>query len=68
MNGRSSARGFTLIELLVVMTIIAVLLSIAVPRYFHTLDRFCGPLNGHLEPAGRYRAPRCPAASESDQY
>jgi general secretion pathway protein G len=32
-------RGFTLIELLVVMTIIAVLLTIAVPRYFHTLDR-----------------------------
>ena len=30
--------GFTLIELLVVMTIIAVLLAIAVPRYFHTLD------------------------------
>jgi general secretion pathway protein G len=32
------ARGFTLIELLVVMTIIAVLLSIAVPRYFKTLE------------------------------
>ena len=37
MNGR--VKGFTLIELLVVMTIIAVLLTIAVPRYFHTLDR-----------------------------
>lgn len=33
------ARGFTLIELLVVMVIIAVLLSIAAPRYFDHLDR-----------------------------
>jgi len=31
-------QGFTLIELLVVMTIIAVLLTIAVPRYFKTLE------------------------------
>lgn len=31
--------GFTLIELLVVMTIIATLLTIAVPRYFHSVDR-----------------------------
>lgn len=36
MNGK---RGFTLIELLVVMTIIALLLSIAVPRYFGSVDR-----------------------------
>ena len=32
-------RGFTLIELLVVMVIIATLLTIAVPRYFGSLDR-----------------------------
>ena len=31
--------GFTLIELLVVMAVIALLLAIAVPRYFHSTDR-----------------------------
>jgi general secretion pathway protein G len=34
-----SRRGFTLIELLVVMVIIATLLTIAVPRYYSSLDR-----------------------------
>ena len=36
---RSSAKGFTLIELMVVMTIIALLLSLAVPRYFRSVDK-----------------------------
>jgi general secretion pathway protein G len=31
--------GFTLIELLVVMTIVALLLTLALPRYFGSLDR-----------------------------
>ena len=32
-------RGFTLIELLVVMAIVATLLTLAVPRYFISIDR-----------------------------
>lgn len=31
--------GFTLIELVIVMAVIALLLTIAAPRYFHSIDR-----------------------------
>ena len=33
------SRGFTLIELMVVMTVIALLISIAVPRYFQSVEK-----------------------------
>jgi general secretion pathway protein G len=34
-----SVKGFTLIELLVVMTIIAILMAIVSPRYFHSISK-----------------------------
>ena len=36
---QQSKNGFTLIELLVVMAIIGTLLTIAVPRYFHSVEK-----------------------------
>lgn len=36
---RGRRRGFTLIEMIVAMAILALLLTIAVPRYFSSLDR-----------------------------
>jgi general secretion pathway protein G len=39
MSVRTGQRAFTLIELLVVMSIVALLLTIALPRYFGSLDK-----------------------------
>lgn len=36
---RSSDQGFTLIEMLVVMAVVALLLTIALPRYFGALEK-----------------------------
>jgi general secretion pathway protein G len=61
-------RGFTLIELLVALTIIALLLSIVVPRYFGSLTRadeavlkenlylMRDAIDKHLGDTGRYPA------------
>lgn len=39
MNSIFRRKGFTLIELLVVMAVISLLLTIAVPRYFKSIDK-----------------------------
>lgn len=36
---RAPTRAFTLIELLVVLAIVATLLTLALPRYFHSVER-----------------------------
>lgn len=38
-HGRVWVRGFTLVELLVVMAILAMLLSLSLPRYIYSVDR-----------------------------
>ena len=38
-TARHKQGGFTLIELIVVMAIVALLVSIAAPRYFRSVDR-----------------------------
>jgi general secretion pathway protein G len=38
-HGRARVRGFTLIELIVVMAIVALLVSIAAPRYVQSVER-----------------------------
>jgi general secretion pathway protein G len=71
-------KGFTLVELLVVMTIIAILLTIAVPRYYASLDRskevvLKENLYQMRDAIGKYYAdkgkyPESLSALESDKY
>ncbi len=77
-TGNRISRGFTLIELLVVMVIIASLLAIAVPRYFHSLDHskevvllqdlavMRDALDQYFEDRGRY--PETLAQLSEDRY
>ena len=39
LRARLASDGFTLIELMVVLAVVALLLSVAVPRYFHSVNR-----------------------------
>ena len=59
MSIRSIEKGFTLIELLIVMAIIALLLSLTMPRYFHSVDKskevaLHSDLNGFREAIEKY--------------
>jgi general secretion pathway protein G len=38
-NGDAARRGFSLLELLIVLSIMATLLTLSMPRYFHAVDR-----------------------------
>jgi len=70
--------GFTLIELLVVMTIVALLVSIAAPRYFRSVERarenslrtslnvMRDAIDQHLADRGRY--PEALDALATDRY
>ena len=66
MNRLNKVRAFTLIELLVVMAIIATLLTLTVPRYFHSVDKskeaaLRADLNGMRDAIDKYYGDR-------DQY
>lgn len=59
MNSHIKMRGFTLIELMVVLAIIATLLSLAMPRYFHSVEKskeaaLLADLNGMRDAIDKY--------------
>src|SRR5919108_5715001 len=76
--GMVKVKGFTLVELLIVMAIIATLLTIAVPRYYASLDRskevvLKENLYQMRDAIGKYYAdkgkyPESLAALEADKY